>query len=695
MLVATHNLIRLLRSACIGLVFLAASSCCYGVERPNFIIIFIDDMGYGDVGFNGATGPSTPHLDQMAAEGMRFNDFYVGCAVCSGSRTALLTGTHYRRLSMDAVLFPNSKQGLHPDEVTIADMLKTVGYQTACVGKWHLGHLPPCLPTYQGFDSYYGIPYSNDMWIDPANKLAEDIVVRNGLSLAEVKAGHKKRNWVPLFRDEEVIEYPTDQTTITKRYTEEAIRFIRANKEQPFFLYLPHTMVHLPLAVSEAFDGRTDKLIWDAIEEVDWSVGQILQTLREEAIDERTLVVFTSDNGAAVGSSLPLRSQKGSVYDGGIREPTLMHWPGQIPAGETCHEVAASIDLLPTFAKLAGAALPERPIDGKDIWPLMSTKGAKSPHKHYVLMHGAGTVRAGKWKFYPWSEAKGKDRGARLPGRTPTTHPVQLYDTVADISERNNVAQQHPEIVSELQQAYDDHLESIKRTRRPTATLQRPAGAVSPAWPNQPNTITLFNGLRLNAWTLQDPQGWVVENDMVLSCRMKEVQRNGKTRTTGRGYIWTKKQFENFELTLQYKLSEAANSGIFFRTDPANPVQGGFEIQLLDDSGYIKSHPEAKPNQLNGSLYDCQAPTADASRPLGQWNDLQLTCEKSRIRVVLNDSEVLNVDIDNWDTPRENPDGSPNKFKSALKTLPRIGHIGLQNHGQKVWFRDIVVRELD
>jgi arylsulfatase A len=473
---------------CFLFVFAAlTSNRAIAVERPNFIVIFIDDMGYGDVGFNGATGPKTPNLDQMAIEGMQFTDFYVGCAVCSGSRTALMTGTHYQRLSMDPVLFPNSKQGLHPDEVTIADTLKEVGYRTACIGKWHLGHLPPCLPTYQGFDSYFGIPYSNDMWIDPANKLADDILIRNGLTLEEVKAGHKKRNWVPLMRGEEVIEYPADQSTLTKRYTEEAIRFIQANKEEPFFLYLPHTMVHLPLAVSEAFEGRTGNLIWDAIEEVDWSVGEILKSLRATGLDEKTLVVFTSDNGAAVGSSLPLRSQKASVYDGGIREPTLMRWPGRIPAGASCSEVAATIDLLPTFAKLAGAELPEQQIDGLDIWPLMSNVvNATSPHEHYVLMHGAGTVRSGKWKFYPWSEATGKDRGARLPDQEPTTFPVQLYDTIADIGERKNIAALHPEIVQELQAVYDRHVAEIQSTRRPTAPLKRPAGALSPARPEKP-----------------------------------------------------------------------------------------------------------------------------------------------------------------------------------------------------------------
>ncbi|MCB1065870.1 MAG: sulfatase [Verrucomicrobiae bacterium] len=451
--------------------------------RPNVVLIFIDDMGYGDVGFNGATVPKTPNLDQMATEGMKFTDFYVGCAVCSGSRTALMTGCHYQRLSMAPVLFPNSKQGLHPDEVTLADMLKATGYDTACIGKWHLGHLPPCLPTYQGFDSYYGIPYSNDMWIDPANQLASDIVIREGISLEDMKAGHKGKNVVPLIRNEEVIEYPADQNTLTKRYTEEAIRFITEKRDNPFFLYLPHTMVHLPLAVSEAFNNPDKAMITNAIEEVDWSVGEILKTIKSAGIADNTLVIFTSDNGAAVGSSLPLRAKKGSVYDGGIREPTLMWWPGKIPAGAVCSEVAASIDVMPTLVGLCDGKLPERKIDGLDMWPLMSgAEGAKSPHEAYVLMHGPGTVRSGKWKFYPWQEGKGKGSW-ETKVKDPSPEPVQLYDTVADIGETTNVSAQHPDVVKRLQAAYDAHITEIQANRRPTADLIRPEGALSPERP--------------------------------------------------------------------------------------------------------------------------------------------------------------------------------------------------------------------
>lgn len=443
---------------------------------PNVVVIFIDDMGYGDVGFNGATVPQTPNLDQMAAEGMKFTDFYVGCAVCSGSRTSLMTGCHYQRLSMDAVLFPNSKRGLHPDEVTLADMLKQAGYRTACVGKWHLGHLHPCLPTDQGFDQYWGIPYSNDMWIDPANKLADDIQLSGGLSLEDLEAGHRVRNQVPLMRNDEIVEYPVDQATITKRYTEEAIRFIEQSSDKPFFLYLPHTMVHRPLAVSKAFDNPDKALITNAIEEVDWSVGEILKSLRSAGEIENTLVIFTSDNGAAVGSSRPLRGKKASVYDGGIREPTLMWWPGEIPAGAVCSEVAASIDLMPTLAKLCGGKLPEKKIDGKDIGSLMrGEENARSPHEAYILMHGPGTVRSGKWKFYPWPEGKKGASKADNADWTPSKAPVQLYDTVADIGETTNLAEAHPEVVQRLQAAYDAHVKEIEKNRRPTAELIRTA----------------------------------------------------------------------------------------------------------------------------------------------------------------------------------------------------------------------------
>ena len=284
-------------------------------------------------------------------------------------------------------------------------------------------------------------------------------------------------------RDEEIIEYPADQTTLTKRYTEEAVRFIEAAKEDPFFLYLPHTMVHLPLAVSKKFAGRTDRLIWDAIEEVDWSVGQITEAVHRAGLDTKTLIIFTSDNGAAVGSSLPLRSRKGSVYDGGIREPTVMQWKGKIPPGSICREVAASVDLLPTLAFIARAKLPAHPIDGHNIWPLMEGKqNVKSPHDTYCLLHGPGTVRSGKWKYYPWQEGtRHEDRPRKL--KHLSEHPVQLYDTLADIGETTNLAEQYPKVVERLQAAFENHQADLNANQRPAANLQRPEGSLSPSRP--------------------------------------------------------------------------------------------------------------------------------------------------------------------------------------------------------------------
>ena len=443
---------------------------------PNIVLIFTDDQGYGDVGCYGAQGFRTPNLDRLAEQGMRFTDFYVNCPVCSGSRAALLTGCHYQRVSVPAVLFPRNRNGLHPDEITVAEVLKTKGYATACIGKWHLGHLEPFLPTRQGFDYYFGIPYSNDMWLDAANaKLAPDINLREGMTRERIRTEKYKRNWVPLMRGEEVIEYPADQTTLTKRYTEEAVRFIAENKDRPFFLYLPHSMPHLPMAVSPAFKGRTETLFGDVMEEIDWSVGEILKALDQHGLTRKTLVIFTTDNGTKSGSSGPLRAKKGSIYEGGIRVPCIMRWPGRIPAGRVCSEVAATIDILPTLAYLTGAEVPsDRIIDGKNIWPLMrGDSGAKSPHEAYCLAHGGGAVRSGKWKFYPTGVRK---RGRRRRGQARPVHvqppKAELYDLSADLSEITNVAEKHPDVVKRLLAVYRDHINDLRANKRPAGTVE-------------------------------------------------------------------------------------------------------------------------------------------------------------------------------------------------------------------------------
>jgi len=420
-----------------GCVGASQRSARGGKGRPvNFILIFCDDLGYGDVGCFGSTKHRTGNIDRMAAEGMRFTSFYVTSGVCTPSRSSLMTGCYPRRVNMhqsargEWVLFPVAAKGLNPNEITIAEVLKKKGYATGCFGKWHLGDQPEFLPTRQGFDYYFGIPYSNDMGSQQ----------------------RKQNPPLPLLRNEEVIEAPADQNTLTKRYTEEVVKFITANKEGPFFVYLPHTMPHNPVHSSEAFRGKSaNKGYGDCVEEIDWSTGQILACLKKLGIDENTLVVFTSDNGAASrwgGSNAPLSGFKGSTMEGGMREPCVMRWPGKIPAGTECSELACTIDLLPTFAKLAGTKAPsDRIIDGKDIRDLMTGgKKAKSPHEafYYYFRDQLQAVRSGKWKLHLARTTK--PRGNKKAQEVP----AKLYDLEADVAEKNNLADKRPEIVKRL-----------------------------------------------------------------------------------------------------------------------------------------------------------------------------------------------------------------------------------------------------
>ena len=428
---------------------------------PNFVFIFTDDQGYQDLGCFGSPLIKTPRIDRMAAEGMKFTSFYVAAPVCTPSRAALLTGCYPQRVSLPKVLFPQSKIGINPDEITLAELLKTRGYATACIGKWHLGHLPKFLPTRHGFDYYFGIPYSNDM----------DVAKRGDPP-------------IPLMRNEEIIEQPAVQETLTERYTEEAIKFITAHKNEPFFVYLPHTFPHVPLHVSERFRGRSKRgLYGDVIECIDWSTGEILDTLARLGLDEQTLVIYTSDNGPWLsqgkngGSALPLRAGKGTTYEGGMRVPCVMRWPGHIPAGRVCDELATTMDILPTFARLAGAEVPkDRIIDGKDIWPLMAGEpGAKTPHEAFFYYRGYAleAVRSGKWKLHLERPVR------RERGQPAKMRPIELYDLSADIGEQHNVAAEHPDVVARLkelaQKCREDLGDSITGT---PGKNRRPAGTV-------------------------------------------------------------------------------------------------------------------------------------------------------------------------------------------------------------------------
>lgn len=436
----------------------------HAAERPpNVVVIFIDDMGYADIEPFGATTYKTPHLTKMAAEGIRFTDFQVSSAVCSASRAALLTGCYHRRVGFQGALGPTAKVGINEKEMTLAELCKQKGYATAIYGKWHLGHHPKFLPTNHGFDEYFGIPYSNDMW--PFHPRFVDLAPDDPL---------RKRNYPPLplvegtaVADANVVG--EEQDMLTTWYTEKAVDFIERNRDKPFFLYVPHSMVHVPLYVSDKFRGRSGAgLYGDVVMEVDWSVGQILEAIKSHDLDDNTLVIFTSDNGPWLsygdhaGSAGPLREGKGTMFEGGCREPTLMRWPGKIPAGTDCHELASTIDILPTVAKLIDAPLPDHKVDGKDIRPLMfGEPGAKSPHEAFYQYYAGGqlqSIRDRQFKLHFPHSYRTMNGRAGGRGGYPNTYQQKkigraLYDLKSDVGETTDVLDKHPEVVARLEAA--------------------------------------------------------------------------------------------------------------------------------------------------------------------------------------------------------------------------------------------------
>ncbi|NND96386.1 MAG: sulfatase [Pirellulaceae bacterium] len=461
--------------------FIGSMTVASADRPPNFVVIFCDDMGYADIGPFGAQGYQTPHLDRMAAEGIKFTDFYVGRSFCSPSRAALLTGCNPTRVGVNGNFSPHSKNGLHTDEMTIADVLKQKGYATACFGKWHLGSLPEFLPTAQGFDEYFGIPYSNDMW--PYHPGVRHLTMAQRL---------KKWPHLPLIEGTEVINPqmgPDDQVGLTTRLFDRGVKFIQDHKDEPFFIYLPSPQPHVPLFVSQRYDGKSERgLYGDVISEIDWGVGQIFAALKEASIDKNTCVVFTSDNGPWLsygdhaGSAQPLREGKGTNFEGGFRVCCLMRWPGTIPPGAQCHEIAATIDLLPTFAKLADAPLPKNKIDGHDILPLMSgDKDAQTPHQAYYYYDGAArlrAVRSGKWKLmFPQPYNSPIPGHGGLPGMGNRKQlPLSLFDLRSDIGETTNVADHHVDVVARLTQLADNIRKELGDGKENVGTERRPLG---------------------------------------------------------------------------------------------------------------------------------------------------------------------------------------------------------------------------
>jgi len=438
---------------------------------PNFVVVLVDNAGNGDLGCYGSKLHRTPNIDRLAAEGMKFTSFYVASGVCTPSRAALLTGCYPRRVNLHvsdknaAVLQPVSAKGLNPDEVTIAKMLKSVGYATACIGKWHLGDQPEFLPTRHGFDLFFGIPYSDDMTRD-----------RNSQAWPEL----------PLLRGERVLEAPVDRNYLVKRCTEEAVAFIDRNKDRPFLLYLPHTMpgsTSHPFS-SPAFRGHSANGDYgDSIEELDWSTGELLAALAKHGLDRQTFVMWTSDNGAVEqsprqGSCDPYRGFGYDTSEGAMRMPCVMRWPGKIPAGKVNDELCTTMDLLPTFAELAGAPLPPKPIDGHDIRPLLfGNPGAKSPWDEsgfcYYYMDQLQAVRAGSWKLYLPLENKYISLG-----RKKAPAKLALYDVRHDVHEDHEVSAEHSDVVQRLLTLADRAREEYGDMQR-AGKGQRPAGSVN------------------------------------------------------------------------------------------------------------------------------------------------------------------------------------------------------------------------
>ncbi|MGE0610574.1 MAG: sulfatase-like hydrolase/transferase [Pirellulales bacterium] len=425
---------------------LAAEGSAEGL--PNIVLVYCDDAGYGDFGCYGNSRIRTPAVDRLAQEGMRFTDFYVAQAVCSASRTSLLTGCYPNRVGILGALGPNSQIGIHDDELTLGELLQSRGYATAAYGKWHLGDNPRFLPARHGFDDYFGLPYSNDMW-----------------------PKHPERPGafpsLPLISGVKTVETDPDQSRLTRRYTDHAVAFIEQHHAKPFFVYLPHTMPHVPIFASDDFRGQSVAgLYGDVIEEIDNSLDRISKTLEELRIDEKTIVIFASDNGPWLsygnhaGTAGPLREGKGTTFEGGVRVPCVVRWPGHVPAGTICREPAMTIDWLPTLAAISGAALPQdRVLDGQDISPLlMGEAGAVSPHEALYFYWGRAleAVRAGRWKLHLPHRYRTLPPGERGRDGLPVKYAeaaigTELFDLAEDPAEKHNVADGHPDIVARLQ----------------------------------------------------------------------------------------------------------------------------------------------------------------------------------------------------------------------------------------------------
>jgi arylsulfatase A-like enzyme len=446
-------------------------------KKPNIIVVFTDDQGYQDLGCFGSPKIKTPNIDRMATEGIRFTDFYVSASVCSPSRASLLTGRMPVNNGLGNVIFPET-DGMSSDETTIAEMLKPAGYKTACFGKWHVGDTEGHLPTDQGFDTYFGIPYSNDMFISPSQKFSSSVQLLNSYTLEKAKADQafvkeNLRNTAsikaqglkelcPLLEGKEIAEYPCDQSTLTQRYFDRSIAFIEDAGKQPFFIYITPAMPHIPLHASTAFKGTSARgLYGDVVEEIDMNVGKLLAFLKKQHLDKNTLVIFSSDNGPWIehgeeaGCALPFRDGKFSNYEGGVRTPCIMWWPGKIPAETVSNQVATTMDFLPTIAHYTGAKLPKVKLDGINLSKHLENPATPIPRDTYYYSKGKVIwgIRKGDWKYLPHGGARFADKNSS----------PELYNLKEDISESTNLYSQYPEKAKELAGIMKSYNETIAK----------------------------------------------------------------------------------------------------------------------------------------------------------------------------------------------------------------------------------------
>jgi arylsulfatase A len=655
-------------------------------DKPNFILFWCDNLGYSDIEPFGSELHRTPNLSRMAEEGMKLTHFYVSSGVCTPSRASLMTGCYPRRVNMHLnarggrVLQPLEPMGLHPGEVTIAAALKQAGYASMIIGKWHLGDQAVFLPTRHGFDHYWGIPYSDDM------------TPREG------------QVWppLPLMRDERVIEAPAERNQLTLREAEEAVAFIEENQDKPFFLMLSHAMpgsTRAPFA-SAAFRGKSKNGPWgDSVEELDWCAGRVMDTLKRLGLDDNTLVIWTSDNGApkrepAQGLNRPLGGWGYTTAEGGMRVPAIARWPGRVPAGSVCEELTTSMDLLPTFAALGGGKPPEdRIIDGRDIRPLLfGEKDARSPHEAFYYYDGPHleAVRSGVWKLYLPS-----NRQARGKGKAGGKQPARLFDVHMDSGETTDVAAANPDVVKQLTALAAAAREDLGDDGRHGAG-QRAAGWVADPLPQLREGITwsgyepvmdeefvsLFDGETLAGWK---PHLGMPEQHIGGRWRVENGALTGTQEPEGRGGIlWTEREFENFILRLQFQIDHPTDSGVFVRMGP-----DGRSHQITLDH---------RPGSDVGAVYVPfaagtvgRAPEGAKALREGKWNDMeiQMEGEPARIRVWIN-GRLVN-DFQHTATTTE---GCPPRGGIGLQVHPNVQGMTLWGKGNSIRFRNIRIKEL-